>query len=270
MDRRLTVGEFSRVSHLTVRMLRRYHDGGLLQPDQVDPVSGYRYYSLEQVPIAQTIRRFRDLGLPVTELRELLATADDTRRDEIVSAHLERLEEQLGRTQDAIGSLRALLGPRRTAAVTVVDLPARQALGVRDVVAAEAVLDWYGAARADLDAAVAQVPVTGSIGGRYAHELFTEGRGEVLAYTPCDGAEPGGRVERLLLPRRTMAVLTHHGPHHDVDLSYAVLGSWVVREGIGADGPVEEVYDVGPADDPDPDAWRTRLAWPVTRGLSGR
>lgn len=259
----MTISEFSRVTHLTVRMLRRYHDVGLLEPDTVDAVSGYRYYSLEQVPTAQSIRRFRDLGLPVAELRELLTTADLDRRDEIVGGHLDRLEEQLGRTQEAIASLRALLGPRRTLPVTVTGLPAQEVLAVRDTVNSASVLDWYAGARAELDAAVAGAPPTGPGGGRFAHELFTHGRGTALVYAPCAGGAGGGRVHRLLLDERTVAVVTHHGPHHDIDLSYAVLGSWVVREGVGVDGPVEEVYDVGPADDPDPAAWRTRVAWPV-------
>lgn len=264
MERGLTIGEFSRVTHLTVRMLRRYHEGGLLEPDQIDPATGYRHYSLEQVPTAQAVRRFRDLGLPIAELRELLTTANGARRDEIVVAHLDRLEERLDRTQDAIGSLRALLGPRRTAHVTVIELPAQTTLAVQDVVDSEAVLGWYAAARADLDAAVADSPVTGPIGGRFAHELFTEGWGSVLAYTPCSEGADHGRVERTVLPERTVAVVTHHGPHHDIDLSYAVLGSWVIREGIGIEGPVEEIYDAGPVDDPDPATWRTRLAWPVS------
>jgi DNA-binding transcriptional MerR regulator len=39
----------------------------------VDPRSGYRYYSLDQVPTAQVIHRFRELGMPVREVGELVA-----------------------------------------------------------------------------------------------------------------------------------------------------------------------------------------------------
>ena len=48
----LAIGEFSRVTHLSVRTLRRYHDAGLLEPARVDEASGYRYYSAEQIPAA--------------------------------------------------------------------------------------------------------------------------------------------------------------------------------------------------------------------------
>ena len=53
----LSIGEFSRLTHLSVRTLRRYHDAGLLEPARVDAASGYRYYTGEQIPTAQVIHR---------------------------------------------------------------------------------------------------------------------------------------------------------------------------------------------------------------------
>ncbi len=72
----LAIGDFSRITHLSIKMLRRYHDLGLLEPDCVDARSGYRYYSLEQVPTAQVIYRFRQLGMPVREIGEMLSVTD--------------------------------------------------------------------------------------------------------------------------------------------------------------------------------------------------
>ena len=45
----LTIGDFSRMTFLTVKALRHYHDVGLLEPARTDPSSGYRYYRPEQV-----------------------------------------------------------------------------------------------------------------------------------------------------------------------------------------------------------------------------
>jgi DNA-binding transcriptional MerR regulator len=44
----LTVGDFSRATHLSVKTLRHYHQVGLLQPATVNPGTGYRYYSARQ------------------------------------------------------------------------------------------------------------------------------------------------------------------------------------------------------------------------------
>ena len=53
---RVTIGDFSRASHLSVKTLRHYDEVGLLEPSEVDPDNGYRYYSEDQIPLAQVIR----------------------------------------------------------------------------------------------------------------------------------------------------------------------------------------------------------------------
>ena len=50
MSSRVTIGDFSRASHLSVKTLRHYHEVGLLEPSQIDPDNGYRYYTADQIP----------------------------------------------------------------------------------------------------------------------------------------------------------------------------------------------------------------------------
>ena len=69
MTRHVTIGEFSRASHLSVKTLRHYHEVGLLEPSEVDPANGYRYYAEDQIPVAQVIRRLRGLEMPVAEVK---------------------------------------------------------------------------------------------------------------------------------------------------------------------------------------------------------
>jgi DNA-binding transcriptional MerR regulator len=105
----LTVGEFSRMTHLSVKTLRHYHQVGLLEPAQVNPETGYRYYSPNQIPQAQVIRRLRDLEMPVAEVRAVLAAPDVSIRNAVISAHLDRLETELGKIHTAVDSLRSIL-----------------------------------------------------------------------------------------------------------------------------------------------------------------
>src|SRR5580700_5192809 len=110
MSTPLTIGDFSRITHLSVKTLRHYHRVGLLEPSAVNPGSGYRYYTEDQVPAAQVIVRLRDLDMPVAEVKAVLAAPDASRRNELIAAHLNRLEADLARTRAAVGSLRNLLG----------------------------------------------------------------------------------------------------------------------------------------------------------------
>ena len=80
MDVLLTIGEFSKMTYLSVKALRHYHDVGLLTPVTIDPASGYRHYASSQVATAQAIRRNRDLDMPIDEVRQVITASDTAER----------------------------------------------------------------------------------------------------------------------------------------------------------------------------------------------
>src|SRR5271156_7031124 len=112
MQASLAIGDFARATHMSVKTLRHYHRIGLLEPADVDRHTGYRRYTTAQVPIAQVIRRFRDLDMPLDQVRAVLQAPDlETRTNEIIS-HLTAMEAKLAEMQMSVASLRALLeGP---------------------------------------------------------------------------------------------------------------------------------------------------------------
>ncbi len=266
MPGRLTIGDFSRMTHLSVKTLRHYHEEGLLDPADVDEWTGYRYYDPAQIATAQTIRSFRDLGMPVREIRDLLATSDDGRRHELLAGHLDRLEEQLQQTRDAVTSLRRLLEVRSAELeVGRRRMPERLVAGIRSTVRHGDVLAWYEGAMAELAAVVDRHGLTpsGPAGGFYANELFTDGEGLLAVYLPVDRPPTDGRVEPVTIPAGDLATTIHSGSHVDIDVTYGELGRWVADRGLGIAGPVHEVYLVGPRDGARPSRWRTEIGWPV-------
>ena len=72
----LKIGEFSKLSRVSVRMLRHYDEVGLLAPSEVDPMTGYRYYSERQLITAGRIAALRALGFGLSDTRELLHLYD--------------------------------------------------------------------------------------------------------------------------------------------------------------------------------------------------
>src|SRR5437016_6623055 len=111
MSETLSIGDFSLVTHLSIKTLRYYHQVGLLEPAEVDPDTGYRSYCVEQLPTAQIIQRFRDLGMPIDEVKAVLAAPDLDTRNALIAAHLDRLEGELEQARQAVLSLRNLLEP---------------------------------------------------------------------------------------------------------------------------------------------------------------
>src|SRR5918998_285492 len=95
MSASVAIGEFSRLTHLTVKTLRHYHEQGLLVPYAVDEASGYRRYTVDQVPDALLIGRLRRLAMPLAEVRRVLDSTDTGQRDAAIAAHLFRMEAEL-------------------------------------------------------------------------------------------------------------------------------------------------------------------------------
>lgn len=264
----LAIGEFSRLTHLSVRTLRRYHDADLLVPASVDAATGYRSYDVAQIPTAQVIHRLRELDVPLADVRRIIATADPRTRSELVADHLHRLEAELDRTRAAVTSLRRLLAPEPAPARVELRAVAETAVAaVEGEVDLDDVLAWYAGAMAELDAAVGDGD--GAPGGVYDNALFESGRGHVLVHRPASLVRPVGRVRPVVLPAVELAVATHVGAHDDIDVTYGEVGAWVVDNALAVAGPVRETYVVGPRDTADPASWRTEIGWPVFRVAGG-
>lgn len=262
----LTIGEFATLTRLSVRTLRRYHTAGLLEPDAVDPSSGYRYYAPEQIPTAQVIHQLRQLDVPLSEVESILATDDPHQRAEVMAGHLQRLEDEMDRTRASLVSLRRLLRPDPAEIeVELRSVPARTVVGLKGHVQLDESLQWYDSAMAEMDADFPVREHTGPPGGHYSNDLFTQGAGTLTVYRPVHAPRPSGRIEVIELPAVELAVTVHPGPHDDIDVTYGRLGTWVVAHALAVDGPIYETYLVGPRDNADPTSWRTEIGWPVFR-----
>ena len=260
----LSIGDFSHLTHLSVRTLRRYHEAELLAPAVVDAATGYRYYSADQIPTAQVIHRLRELDVPLADVRRILAAPDPDTRAALVADHIRRLETELDRTRAAVVSLRRLLSPEPAPAqVELRSVAATTVAAVEEDVELDAVLGWYAGAMAELDATVPQP--TGAPGGVYANALFEVGHGHVLVHVPTEDPPSRGRVLPVTLPAVELAVATHAGAHDDIAVTYGEVGAWVVANALAVAGPIRETYLVGPRDTADPTEWRTEIGWPVFR-----
>jgi DNA-binding transcriptional MerR regulator len=268
----LSIGDFSRATHLTVKTLRHYHQIGLLEPAEIDPHTGYRRYATAQIPTAQVIRRFRDLGMSLEAIQGVLSAPDLRTRNERITAHLSHLTRELGRTQSAIASLRDLLAPAPPesahARIELRGVPAVPAAAITGTVTAEESAAWLQGALGELHATLTARNAfpAGPAGGIYADEVFTRHHGQVTIFIPCaEPVRPMGRVTSLVLPAAELAVIEHRGPPADVDRAYGTLASYVSRHALAVDGPIREYYLVGQRDTPDTSRWRTEIGWPIFR-----
>ena len=206
----VSIGDFSRMTHLSIKALRFYHDQGLLEPARIDPDSGYRFYDPRQVPVAQVIRRFRDLDMPLDQVKAVLQAPDlETRTKEIIS-HLTAMETKLAEMQMSVASLRALLeGSQALPALEFRSIPATQVLAVRATVTAEEAAAWGGEVFAELYGRIEQADLVpaGPGGALFPAGFFELEQAELTAFVPVPGpVQAGGRAEAMTIPAVEAAV----------------------------------------------------------------
>ncbi len=269
MPATLTIGDFAKATHLTIKTLRHYHRIGLLQPAEIDASSGYRRYGTDQIPQALIIGRFRALDMPLDAIQDVLAAPDLATRNAVITAHLERLEAALQHTHAAARSLRALLAPDETAATPIEHLamPATPAAAITATISTDdTATAWTLGALAELRATLAAQNITaaGPAGGVFADELFTEACGEATIFLPYQGhLRAVGRIEAAIMPAAELATIIHTGSHDDVDRSYGRLAAYVADHALAVPGPIREYYLTDLTQTPDPDHWATRIGWPI-------
>lgn len=93
------IGEVARMFHLSVGTLRHYEKVGLLEPEQIDENTGYRYYSTRQFECLNTIRYLRVLDMPLEQIREFLKNRDTDRIQEMLQQQKEAVIRKLEKNQ---------------------------------------------------------------------------------------------------------------------------------------------------------------------------
>jgi DNA-binding transcriptional MerR regulator len=258
----LSIGEFSRLTHVSVKALRHYHDVDLLAPVEIDGASGYRFYAAAQAPTAQLIRRFREMDMPLEQIRAVLGASSTEERDQVIIAHLRSMERELEHTQTTVASLRALLeGGRPAAGVEVRTFRPTDALVVSDRVVWEDTEEWLRTTLMDLRLRLDDTRAVraGADGAFYSEEFFEAHVGPVTAFIPIRAASPTSTE----LTGGQAAVIRHEGPFDELDRVYAELGTFVAERAVGASGPIRENYLVSALDTTDDDALVTEVCWPT-------
>ncbi len=99
MENYLNITQLARLRNATTETLRHYDRIGLLKPAYVDPDTGYRYYSTEQVEVFDTIMDLRDMGLPLKEIQEFINHRNVEHSYEILSRKADELRQEIAEKQ---------------------------------------------------------------------------------------------------------------------------------------------------------------------------
>ncbi|WP_345641832.1 DNA polymerase III subunit beta family protein [Streptomyces siamensis] len=209
-----SIGEMARDSGLGVSALRFYDRAGVLVPAWVDPVSGYRWYEPEQLEEARLLARVRRAGMPLPDIRLVLAGwsgADTDLVRELLKAHLCRLEQGLSDARDEFSALRALLDHRENAMTSLHIATVRLSSAAPELAAALDAVRFAASADPELPTLAG---VLFDIEGERLHVVATDRYRMAVAHADVAGHD-GSRVQVVVptpLADAMRALLDGEGP----------------------------------------------------------
>ncbi len=246
-----TIGQFSRITGLTVKTIRLYHEKGLLAPGWIDQKTGYRYFDNRNVEQARAIVYLRELAFPLAEIKEILGNFEEeadiltflTRHRQGIQSKL----QQLGRIASSLDEIIQKEQEAKTMleagdfTVEEKELEEVQVAGIR----------WKGR-YADTGKALQQL---GKLAGRYIRgkpmnlyydDEYREEDADIESCFPVRGMKESGALTLHRLPGGRCVCLIHRGPYDQLSRSYAKIMDYVQRKSYTALLPFREVYIKGP------------------------
>jgi DNA-binding transcriptional MerR regulator len=244
---KIRIGNFARVGQVTVQTLRHYDDMGLLKPVEVDALTGYRYYTLDQLPRLHRILALKDLGFSLEQVSRLLE--DDLSPLELrgmLKLKQSELRQQVQEQLDRLERLEARLGMIEQES----QLPPHEVIIKRvdalRVVSLRRVIPSYWDEEPLWVELANQIERTGIKTCEPSLSIYHAGEPEVGAEVcvaiPEDVTATRGISIRTLPEVETMASTIHKGPFTGFASAYADLLKWIDVNGYRVSGPDREVY----------------------------
>lgn len=272
------IGEFSRIARVSGRLLRYYDGIGLLSPGRVDPATGYRYYTADQLAVLNRILALKDLGLSLDEVARLVKGEVST--DEIRGMlTLKKVELERSLNEDALRL--------RNIESRLLQIEEQGGMQDYEVIVKSAEAQPYLALRRTFPSFDAVVGTVGALAQQVGRRLPESVKGDlvVVAHSEFDeealdleigyvvkdeGISPP-RVPDFDLTMRelpaapSLATLVRRGPGHQIHIAYGALGLWMSANQYRIDGPSREVLLELPFQRPGQEEMVVEVQFSVTR-----
>ena len=267
------IGEFSKLTQVSIRMLRYYDEAGLLKPSQTDKFTGYRLYSVDQIPILHRIIFLRDSGFQVSEIKTALNNWD---RDFIIQELRNKqqeiqtsVKEELARVAKIDSAIHDLHKEQMAIHCNVVlkKIPSYCVLTLRKIIP-----DYFaeGTLWAELgemmERANIRLPQNTMNFAVYHDSDYKEADVDVEVCTvlPDPAAHRDSELFRETEEVETMACFMVYGPFENIGPAFEAFARWLSEnERYIMAGKNRQIVHRGPWNEKDPENYLTEIQIPA-------
>ncbi len=269
------IGEFSKLTQVSIRMLRYYDETGLLKPAQIDQFTGYRSYSVDQIPTLHRIVFLRDSGFHITEIAAALQNWQDDyiigelrNKQKAIQSLICTEMERAAKIDTAIQDLRK----EQIAIhcnVTLKKIPAYPALTLRKIIP-----DYFSEGQLwkelteSLEREHARLPQNTLNLAIYHDVEYKEADVdvEVCVVLPEPGAYEKSELFRVTEEVETMACFMVYGPFEKIGPAFLSFAHWLTEhDQYKMAGLNRQICHRGPWNEENPDKYLTEIQIPVER-----
>lgn len=267
----LKIGEFARLSQVSIKTLRHYDSLGVLRPSQVDSESGYRLYEMSQLVDVIRILAFKDCGFSLEEIAQLVCRYDtrelETLLRQRIAAQRQLVVEEQARLQRMIARTKQLAEMHH---VPLYDVALKQTepltlVGLRRCVATTTEIGPF-AQEVALYCEQHAVVSTGPLIHLYYDEAPLDNGFDLFVGLPVT-ALPSEladlRCERLAGGKQ-VACIIYRGDYVKIQGAYSALDCWLSTSSYRLAGPCREIYHRSPLHSNDPASYITEIQYPLS------
>lgn len=267
------IGDFSKLTNLTVRALHHYEKLEILLPEKIDNFSNYRYYSAKQLEQVNKIKMLQEIGLSLKTIKKMLEE-DDLRflelHYELRMSEIQEEIDELLKKQAIVKMYQEKIKERNCMekySVTLNTIPERNVMAIRKNIPTyedeHALWNDLHAEFLKQNVKMANPPSGMTI---YHDEEYKETDIEIEIQSNIVGDyHDTDSVKFFIAPEFLMASVIFNGNFGQMPEVTQALASWIEANQYEITGPMINIPHVSPAQDPNPDNWVTEAGFIVTK-----
>lgn len=271
----LLIGEVSKISQVSLRMLRYYDQNDIFKPKVINEENGYRYYTAEQLDDLYRIVELRDLGFSVAEIKELIKLDKKEAYLQAIEKKQKELEKEIQETESKLKRLRTLqsdveMGCEESSYqdITIVmkKIPDKDVISYRKTVA-----NYFCEGQMWSELSHMLIP----LGFGNCNECFslyhdTDYREEDVDIELCVVLDkmieniPNGLIHRRVYGCENAVSILVKGPYENISAAYRRFAHWLENHPeYKMSGPNRQICHVSPIDTRNPREYVTELLIPL-------
>lgn len=268
----IKIGTFAAMAQVSIKCLHHYDNLGLLRPVEVDRISGYRFYTAEQLPRLHRILALKELGFSLDEIKDLLDAALSNRQlRDLLETQQSEVERRLREEQERLVRLKAHLKVMEASTeAPAYDVVLKKVPG--QLVASLPVsyepgewvplIDCFAEARSFLKNNA--MPQAGPEFSLWHDQSAADKPLKVEAVLPISATMASSRrVQVYQTPETQMATTIHKGPHTATGKAIGATLNWIEANNYRISGPARHVYHL--CDKADSTDSVVEVQFPVTK-----